>query len=73
VTALVRDSWLWIAEQCARRWRRADAGAYWIGMLGFALAAPAATERAVLICDDASGLCSADDAGIARDRIRRWP
>lgn len=29
----------------------AIAGAYWLGMLGFALAAPAATERALKLAD----------------------
>jgi hypothetical protein len=32
--------------------RQAPAGAYWLGMLGFALAAPAATERAWYVVFD---------------------
>lgn len=31
---------------------RAIAGAYWLGMIGFGLAAPAATARAVDICSE---------------------
>lgn len=39
--------------------RNADAiaGAYWLGMLGFALAGPAATERAIEIMLDAVSWC----------------
>ncbi len=45
---------------------RAQAGAYWLGMLGFALAAPAATERAAQIFEEIDPLWA---DGVLRGQI----